>query len=188
MFGIESYTPCFYENAKDIMTEHAKQLNNIVGKRIIDVWIVWDAKNDEWFKDCPVVLDIEGIQLELCTTELDKLSITYNTIDMSAAINWYGTDAFILEWRKNALKDFTLARSKMISSIDVIEYLYETDTLFSRENPKATGEKKSSWILNGIGFTLEDSYFSVYNGLDQNEISFQPDLSSYVRTKNVCSI
>lgn len=44
------------------------------------------------------------------------------------------------------------------------------------------GRKSSIWILNGIGFLLDSGYLSVCNGLDENEISIEPDLNSYTRT------
>lgn len=43
---------------------------------------------------------------------------------------------------------------------------YFNKLTFSKDNPKSVGTKNSYWILNGIGFELENGYFSVYIGLD----------------------
>ncbi len=182
MFGIESYYPHFYTDTKEIIKELGLKLSNIKDKRIIDVLVVWDTKNENWFKDCPVVLNIEGIQLELCANKIDELSITFNTIDMSQKIDWYGIDEFKLEWRKEPFSDLLLAKGKKIKNIELIEYNYQTVIVYSKDNLKSVGDQNSSWILNGIGFELEDGYFSVCNGLDENEISIKPETSDSIRT------
>lgn len=182
MLGIESYNPHFYSNTSDIIVELGQELKKLIGKKILEVWTVYDINDNEWFADCPVVLNIEGIQLELCTTKLDELSITFNTIDMSEELNWYDIDDFKLEWRKECTPDLLLIKNKKVKNIELIEYNFRTEAIFSKDNPKSVGEQSTCWILNGLGFELEDGYFSVYNGLDENAISIEPDLSENIRT------
>lgn len=181
MRGIDGYNPNFYSNKTVIIDKLGLELRKLIGKRILDIWVVYDAKKDEWFKDCPVVLNVEGIQLELCTNKIDELAITFNMIDMSKELNWYDVDDFILEWRKEPLSDLLLVKNKIIRSIELIEYNLQTKITYSKDNPKSVGEQHSTWILNGIGFELTDGYFSIYNGLDENEISIKPDLNSNIR-------
>lgn len=128
------------------------------------------------------MLNIEGVQLELCTTKLKELAITFYMIDMSQGLNWYDIDDFKLEWRKEPFPELLLVKDKSINNIELIEYSLQTEITFCKDDPKTVGTKSPTWILNGIGFELENGYFSVYNGLDENGISIKPDLNSNIRT------
>jgi hypothetical protein len=182
MLGIENYNPSFSSNTTDIIIELGQELKNLIGKKILDIWLVWETNEDEWFKDCPVVLNIEGMQLELCTTKIDELSITFNMIDMSKELNWYHIDDFQLEWRKEPLSDLLTVINKKIINVELIEYNFQTEITFSKDSLNSVGQRSSTWVLNGIGFELEDGYFSVFNGLDENEISMRREISDNIRT------
>ena len=108
MLGIENYNPKFFSSTKDITAELGPKLKNLVGKKLLEVWIVWDTNDNEWFRDCPVVLNIEGTQLELCNAKTDELAVTFDAIDMSQNINWYDIDDFKLEWRKEPFSELSL--------------------------------------------------------------------------------
>ena len=182
MFGIENYNPHFNSSTKEIVTKVGEELKKLIGKKITETWVVWETKNNKWFKDCPVVINIEGIQVEICTSKVEELSITFNTIDMSNELNWYDIDDFKLEWREGAFSELLLGKDKKINSVEIIEYKFQSEVVFSKDKPKSQGDKNSAWVLNGIGFELDNGYFSVYNGLDENEISIEPDLSDHIRT------
>lgn len=182
MLGMDSYNPYFYSVSSDIINELGQELNKLIGKDIIDIWVVYDKKNNEWFKDCPIVLNVEGIKAELCAFKMEEFAITFNTIDMSEKLNWYDIDNFDLEWRKEPINDLLFVKNKKICNIELIEYNLQTEITYSKDNPNQVGKKHSTWILNGIGFELTDGYFSVFNGLDVNDISIKPDLSNDIRT------
>ncbi|MDF5755900.1 hypothetical protein [Spongiactinospora sp. TRM90649] len=38
-------------------------------------------EDGDWYADCPVVLDFDGVQIEISHSKLDELSIGWNTID-----------------------------------------------------------------------------------------------------------
>jgi hypothetical protein len=181
MLGIENYNPHFYTSTKELLDNFSGALRELIGKRILEVWVVWDSKNDEWFKDCPVVLNIEGIQMEICTSKIDEIAITFNTINLSEGINWFDIDDFALEWREGAFSDLLSVKNKQIKNIEVIESKLQSEIVFSIDIPNSQGDKSSSWVLNGIGFELDNGYFSVYNNIDENEISTKLDVSDYIR-------
>lgn len=182
MFGIENYNPHFYSDSTDIITQLGQELKKLIGKEILDIWVVYDTNNNEWFKDCPIVLNVEGIKLELCASKINEFAITFNTIDMSKKLSWYDMCNFDLDWRKEPINELLLVKNKKICNIELIEYNLQTEIAYSKDNPNQVGKKHSAWILNGIGFELSGGYFSVFNGLDENEISIEPDLSNSVRT------
>ncbi len=187
MLGIENYNPKFFSSATDITAELGRKLKNLVGKKLLEVWIVWDTNDNEWFRECPVVLNIEGTQLELCNAKTDELSITFDIIDMSQNINWYDIEDFKLEWRKEPLSELSLVIDKKIINIELIEYNFQTEIIFSKDNPQLIGKQNSVWILNGIGFELEGGYFCVFNSGDENSISMQPNYNYNFRTVKVIS-
>lgn len=43
------------------------------------------VEDGDWFADCPVVLDFDGLQVEVCHSKLE-LSIGWDTIDTAATI------------------------------------------------------------------------------------------------------
>ncbi|WP_189714256.1 hypothetical protein [Streptomyces phaeofaciens] len=44
------------------------------------------VEDGDWFADCPVVPDFDGIQVEVCHWKLDELSIGWDMIDTAATI------------------------------------------------------------------------------------------------------
>jgi hypothetical protein len=182
MFGIANYNPHFYSETQNIINDLGPRLTKLIGKNITDVWVVWDNKADEWFEDCPVILNIEEMQLEICTSELDKLSITFNEIDMSKKLDWYGADDLMLQWKKNELSEQILVKNKRINNIQLIECKYTTQKVINKRFPVVVGKRNCFWTLNGISFELEGGYFSIFNGLDVNKISITPEFSDYLRT------
>ncbi len=182
MLGMDSYNPHFYSESSNIIIELGQELKKLIGKEIFDIWVVYDSNNNEWFKDCPIVLNVEGIKVELCAFKFNEFAITFNTIDMSEKLNWYDIDDFDLEWRKEPIDDLLLVKDKKICNIELIEYNFQTEITYSKDYPNEVGKKHSAWILNGIGFELTDGYFSVFNGLDEIGICIKPDLSNNIRT------
>ncbi len=185
MLGIESYNPKFYTETGDIVAELNEAFQTLIGKVISEVWVVYDINENKWFKDCPVILIIDGMQVEISAYKIDELAITFNSISMSEKLNWYDMDDFKLEWRKNAFSDILAVLNKKICNIEIMEYNLVTEITYSKDNPKEQDKKISAWLLNGIGFELDDGYFAVFNGLDENNISIKQDLSENIRTFKV---
>ncbi|MFI2206744.1 hypothetical protein ACH47Z_39715 [Streptomyces sp. NPDC020192] len=48
--------------------------------------------------DCPVVLDFDGIQVEVCHWKLDELSISRNTSDTAATITGWESFELTPQW------------------------------------------------------------------------------------------
>lgn len=59
MLGINHYEPTFYTESEDIIKEIGPRLKELIGKRVLEVWIVWENIANEWFKDCPVILNLD---------------------------------------------------------------------------------------------------------------------------------
>ncbi|OZI12183.1 hypothetical protein CEW92_06780 [Bacillaceae bacterium SAS-127] len=159
MFGIKGYQPKFYENSSKVLCDLKQDLQELKGQKIKEIWVVWDQFYDEWFADCPVIIRFEESQIELSAYQTGKFAITFHQIDTRQQPNWYGTE-FKLMWAKNKLDDLEFAIGQQVKEIEIIE---EYSLLF------------------GIGFQLEDGYFAVCNGLDENCIVKEKQERSHLR-------
>ncbi|GAA0925437.1 hypothetical protein GCM10009560_26910 [Nonomuraea longicatena] len=56
------------------------------------------VEDEDWFADCPVVLDFDGVRVEICHWKLDELSIGWNTVDTTAAISGWENAELTPEW------------------------------------------------------------------------------------------
>ncbi|MEM9862340.1 MAG: hypothetical protein AAF938_12020 [Myxococcota bacterium] len=79
------------------------QLRRMIGRKLDEVWVVWDLDSNEWFCDAPVLLVVDGQQLEVSVHNLDELHVSLDAIDRSAPFGWVDEPQlnFDLEWRCN---------------------------------------------------------------------------------------
>ncbi|MDL4839473.1 hypothetical protein [Aquibacillus rhizosphaerae] len=155
MLGIKNFNPKIYTNSSDIIEDHRTKFEYLIGKNVQEIWVAWGHDENTWFNDCPVIIRFEDCQLELCAYKTDEYAVTFNEILISQELNWYGTD-LKLSWKKNMLEDLHFAIGKRVNRIEIIE----------RYDTKAT----DYCYLVGIGLHLNDGYFSICNGLDENVI------------------
>lgn len=155
MLGIKDYYPKIYTDPSGILNDHKVQLESLKGKHIQEIWIAWEQASDEWFRDCPVIIRFEECQIELCAFKSDEYFITFDKISVFQNIEWYGTDLSI-KWEKNKINELNFAINKCINDIEIIE--------------RCEGKSTEFCYLDGIGFQLNDGYFAVCNGLDENVI------------------
>ncbi|MEV4664413.1 hypothetical protein AB0J85_20985 [Micromonospora echinofusca] len=59
-FGIPGYQPNWLHARRDVEAAHGARLAALAGRTLSHVWLVWDLDGDEWFADCPVLLDFVG--------------------------------------------------------------------------------------------------------------------------------
>ncbi|RVT59826.1 hypothetical protein [Niallia taxi] len=148
MLGIKSYNPKLYTELSQIIKDQKIRLQGLKGKKIKDIWVAWEKNSDEWFNDLPVIIRFEDCQLELCAYKSGEYAITFNQIDLTEEIDYYGTD-FLLSWEQNKLMQLAESINKRIDKVEMIEYLEQ---------------------LNGVSLHLGEGYLAVCNGLDENVI------------------
>ncbi|WP_203362028.1 hypothetical protein [Bacillus sp. REN10] len=148
MFGIKEYLPKLYENSTAILHDLKHDLQDLKGQKIKKIWVVWDQFYDEWFVDCPVIIQFENAQMELCAYQMGAFAISFNQIDIRQQPDLPGTE-FKLIWTKDKMENLEFAIGQQVKEIEIIE---EDSLLF------------------GVGFQLEDGYFAVCNGFDENSI------------------
>ena len=160
MLGIPTYKPKFHNKAESFKNEFEKTLSELIGKRIDRFWVMWDVNENEWLTDGPVVLEIGGIRFEFTVYQIAEFSLTINSFELSDKLDWYGSgNEMPLIWKENGKPELIKNLDKPIIGINILTYTMESE------------------LLTGIEFVLEkesdsdnENFFSIYNGLDQNEI------------------
>lgn len=171
MFGITTYEPNFFDDANLFFKTQKDKLGKLIGKSISRFWIMWDEKENEWYPDGPVILEIDGNNYEFCAYQLDDFSFTLNTIDLAEKLDWYGMgDELPLNWKENGKKDLEVSLNRPISAVNILTYNFKSKNVETGE-PHETG-----FMMHGIEFELENqngaaTYFSIFNALDQNGLS-----------------
>lgn len=153
MFGMKDYVPNFFCDKNAFLLEHGKRLRQLRGSKFESLVTVHDEGGELW-ADCPVILIAGGIQVEFCSFKED-ISLTWNEIDTTEKLDWYGISDLFLEWKTNMFDDESPIIGKSIKEIEIIE-----------GNP---GQ------LLGIGFSFGENYFSLFNALDETAFSFVRD-------------
>ena len=171
MLGIPNYQPSFLDDPYRFLEIHKHQFEKVMGKSISRFWVMWEEKEDAWMQDGPVILEIGGDQFEFCAYQLDLFSLTLNSIDRKAGLDWYGSgEEMPLTWRENGIKEMVGSLHHPISGVNILTYQFIG-------KDEATGEKVATGhMLSGIELELampggQTGYFSINNGLDQNELS-----------------
>ncbi|WP_043537423.1 hypothetical protein [Saccharomonospora cyanea] len=166
-FGIEGYRPRWLRTPEAVLDAHGDRLAALVGRRLTSSWIVWDLSCDEWFADCPVVFDFDGEQVEINHTELDEVSVTWNSIDTGRHPFWVCFDDFQprLRWRSDAIPALAALAGRLLDAVELLEY---------------QGDDVANGALE-LGFLLGGTRVGVYNALDENGLGFDTPLSHYRR-------
>ena len=154
MLGIKGYEPTFFSDKNEFMREHGEGLRRLKGSQLEAIITVHHVKDGEFWSDCPVILVIGGKQVEFCSFK-DCVSVTWDEIDVNEGLDWYGSQNLQLEWQKNMVEIVTSLIGEKIEKVEIIE--------------------ASLGILNGIGFQIGASYFSIFNALDETGLSCVKD-------------
>ncbi|QCR31967.1 hypothetical protein [Lysinibacillus sp. SGAir0095] len=70
-----------------------------------------------------------------------------------------------LEWRKNAIDNIFSFIGRRVEGIEVIE-------MTQKEFDTKDILLESNMLLNGLGFSIGESYLSIFNALDETGFSF----------------
>lgn len=157
MLGIRNYNPIFYTDKDNLIKNHFKELRSLVGEKIDAVWTVHETPSGKFWADCPVVLVVNGKQLEFCSLKDNEISITWNEINLRNKLDWYGSEEIHLEWQKNAFKSIAPYINEQINGVEVIEMKLESYDL----------------VLHGIGLEFNNNYLSMFNAFDVTGFTYE---------------
>ncbi|MEU4094224.1 hypothetical protein [Streptomyces sp. NPDC026673] len=154
-FGIEGYRPRWVSGREAVERGHGDRLRALAGRTLTGVWLVWDAGEDEWFCDCPVLFDFDGEQVEVNHNKLDELSLTWNSVDPRRPLDWFDFD---LRWRAEPLPGLRALLGRRLTRVDLDEWQVQ-------DVPSRTVD---------ITFVFDDTRVRVFNALDENGLDIGP--------------
>ena len=169
-WAIKNWVACWDDSPKTLLSK-LEQLN-LKDKQIDGLWTLWDG--EEWFNDAPVVLVVEGHQIELCVNQIGLFSLTTDSIDLESGVAWCAEkdEQENLVWRKNAHSESSLFIGKRIKNLGVLEYCLDKNTqeIFG-----------TNWVLTGVFFEFDNAFFEVFNALDCNGLSYEKSVGKEFR-------
>ncbi|WP_329529595.1 hypothetical protein [Streptomyces sp. NBC_01462] len=123
-------------------------------------------EDGDWFADCPVVLDFDGLQVEVCHSKLDELSIGWNTIDTAATIAGWEWFELTPQWSHGdeRLEPFV---GQELREVALLEWR-------SAARDLAAGTV-------AVEFAFADGCLRIVNGLDENRIEIGAAQQEYIR-------
>lgn len=164
--GISGFEPTFLAGLEAVREKHGSGLAALGGRRLTGFALVRFVEDGDWFADCPVVLDFDGLQAEICHWKFDELSISWNTIDTMAAISgwewveptpaWSGTDERLEPFVGQELREVAL-----------LEW-------------RPSGRDVAAGTL-AVEFVFDTGRFHIANALDENDISVGDAHPDFVR-------
>lgn len=154
-FDIARYQPQWLNGRDAVTRQHGRRLGALRGRTLTRVWMAWDLKDDEWFCDCPVLLDFEGEQVEINHYKFDDIALTWATIDPHRPVRWPGFD---LAWRPEPLAELRALRGRTLQSVELLEW---------------TGDDVAQGSVD-VSFVFHIGRVTVFNALDENGLNFTP--------------
>ncbi|MGW2726971.1 hypothetical protein [Streptomyces sp. NPDC001494] len=153
--GISGFEPTFLVGLEAVRERHGPRLAELGGRRLTGYMLVRFVEDGDWFADCPVVLDFEGVRVEICHWKFNELSISWNTIDTTAAITGWRSSEFTPVWSRadERLEPFV---GQELRETSLLEWLPSGQDL-------ADG-------TTAVEFAFDAGRFRIANGLDENNI------------------
>ncbi|WP_326550543.1 hypothetical protein [Micromonospora sp. NBC_01813] len=159
MLGIDGYEPQWCHDAATLAAAHRARFTRLIGRPLIDTWLMWDLDLDTWYANGPVILGFGDVNVEVTHRKFDECAITWNQVDMSMPPDLSGLR---LDWRSDRHPAPLPARGRPLRAVNVIERIMP-----------------SHWrphVLQAVEFLFDDARLSVLNALDENGLSAEPDV------------
>ncbi|MBV1852110.1 hypothetical protein [Catellatospora tritici] len=160
MLGIEGYEPVWHHDANALAGAHRARFARIIGQPLVGSWLMWDLDSECWFTGGPVVLGFPDANIEITHRKFDECAISWDTIDMQASLDWPGLR---LDWWSDTHPAILSARGRPLTRVNIIE----------RISP-------NSWrpqVLHAIEFFFGDQRLALFNAMDENGLSGEPEVS-----------
>lgn len=164
--GIPGFEPSFLAGIDAVQVVHGHRLAALVGRRLTGFAVVRFAGDGEWLADCPVVLDFDGVQVEVCHWKFDELSIGWDTFDTTAVIAGWEQADLTPAWSHDdeRLRPFT---GRELREAALLEW-------------RPPGPDLAAGTV-AVEFAFGTGRFRIANGLDENCIETGAAQPGYVR-------
>ncbi|MFI6937708.1 hypothetical protein ACIBI4_00435 [Streptomyces sp. NPDC050418] len=164
--GISGFEPDFVVGLEAVREDHGLRLAQLGGRRLSGFALVRFVDDGDWFADCPVVLDFEGVRVEICHWKFDELSIGWNTIDTTAAITGWEDSDFTPAWSGADVRLEPYV-GQLLRDVSLLEW-------------RAPGQDLADGTV-AVEFAFDAGCFRIGNGLDENTIEVGEPDPEYVK-------
>ncbi|MEW2586394.1 hypothetical protein [Streptomyces virginiae] len=170
--GIHGFEPSFLVGTDMVRQAHGARLAALVGRRLTGFALVRFAEDGDPYADCPVVLDFEGVQVEICHWKFDELSIGWDTINTSPAIAGWEESGLTPQWshRDERLEPFV---GRELCDVALLEW-----------RPEAAHRDLAAGAVT-VEFVFDAGSLRIANGMDENSIETGAAPPEYVRHRPV---
>ncbi|MEV7025236.1 hypothetical protein [Kitasatospora sp. NPDC093558] len=167
--GISGFSPTFLVGIDAVRRAHAARLAALAGRRLTAFAVVRFVEDGSWFADCPVVLDFDGVQAEVCHSKLHELSIGWDTIDTAAAIAGWEWFELTPQWSRHDERLEPFVGRKLREAVLV-------------EWRPAPNKRDLAAGMVGVEFVFDGGRrLRIVNGLDENDIEVGDPRPGFVR-------
>jgi hypothetical protein len=156
VLGIEGYEPQWQHSATALAAAHRARFDCIIGRPLDGAWLIWDLGADRWFADGPVILGFGDTNVEITHRKFDECAITWDRVDMSAPLVWYGT-GLRLDWVAAEHAALRTVAGRRLREVNVIERM-----MAAHWRPR---------VLHAIEFLFDGGRLAVFNALDENGLT-----------------
>ncbi|MFJ6825509.1 hypothetical protein ACIQRJ_34435 [Streptomyces niveus] len=166
--GVSGFNPSFLVGIESVRQAHESPLVKLAGRRLTEFALVRFVEDGDWFADCPVVLDFDGVQVEVCHSKFDELAIGWDTIDTEASITGWEWSEFTPRWshRDEYLEPFV---GQELREVALLEW-----------RPAEPNRDLAAGSVT-VEFVFAGGCLRIANGLDENRIETGDALPEYVR-------
>ncbi len=164
--GISGFEPSCLVGVEAVRQAHWPRLAMLTGRALTGFALVRFIEDGDWYAECPVVLDFDGVQVEICHTKFDELSIGWDTIDTAVAITGWEWFELTPEWshRDERLESFV---GQELREVALLEWR-------PKDYDLAAGTV-------AVEFAFAGGCLRIVNGLDENRIEVGAPHPDYIR-------
>lgn len=166
----------------DQLRAQAGRLKALRGQRIVGTWAVLgrevhgrQGSKERWWNDLPVILRFaDGQQLEVCWDVRDRISISWNTIDVSVSPGGWLT-TFSLTWRRNGQPELTGVEGGVLTDVIGVEDAYWRGADIDLRNPDTFDiVEPTGWDASGIWLKTSQADLHIFSWVEGNGLGNEP--------------
>jgi hypothetical protein len=174
--GVPGWTPDF-RMGYDQSRAQADRLKALRGRQVTGTWVALSAGvrgrdgQNRWWPDLPVILQLEDEQqLEVCWDLWDRLSISWDTIEVSAPPGGRLAE-YALTWRQNGQPELSAIEGGVLTGLMGVENAYWGGTnITGPGDPDALDAEPTGWQAAGIWLRTSKADLTICAGADGNHL------------------
>lgn len=169
---IPGYAPDWHDDAETLIAK--ARLMALRGRAVQEAWTLWTGYG--WVDRAPVILCMDGAQVEVCARGVTELSVTRDSVRLDQAVDAGAAEIGAAEdapcWKRNENHELAAIVNREVTDVGAVEYCLD---------PVASRKFGKEWVLSGIYLRFDQVHLEVFNGLDCNRLSNMPDRDHPVR-------